>query len=223
CHPERSRCFAKAKHLRSRRIPRTTAVPTASQGVPIATPIRFSLFPAGLVMRLLPPRRLKLIALLPPDQPRKTSRLPTQGKSKARHSRVAHEVHLRMIFVAGLVIMLLDILLVLRHAPSFVVALELHSFIDRERRNAHPRHAEMIRSVEMPRLRQRIRSNRQPELLRRSLYPGIKRSPLRPRNLNILRSSQRLHVVVIQIQRNLPRRNRRMLSQILRPQQPLLL
>src|SRR5271163_3102659 len=30
CHPERSKCFANAKHLRSRRIPCTTAPPPAS-------------------------------------------------------------------------------------------------------------------------------------------------------------------------------------------------
>src|ERR1700686_3556084 len=94
-----------------------------------------------------------------------------------------------MVFITRLVIMLLHVLLLLVDPPALAVSLVLHAFIDRERWNPHPRQTEMIRPVEVSRLR----------------------------------PSERLHVVVIQIQRNLSRRNRRMLSQILRSQQSLLL
>ena len=98
----------------------------------------------------------------------------------------------------------------------------LHPFVDGKRRNAYPRQAEMIGAVEVSCLRPRIRTNRQPELLCGRLHRRIKRRPLRARNFHFLWRAQRLHIVIIQIQRNLSRRNRRMLSQILRSQQSLL-
>src|SRR5271163_4175301 len=75
-------------------------------------------------------RRLKFISRLPADQIRQARGFPSQGETEARHGRISHEIHLRMIFVAGLVIVLLDVLVLLIHAPRFRMPLELHPFVN---------------------------------------------------------------------------------------------
>src|SRR5258706_7399387 len=128
----------------------------------------------------LHPRRLKLVALLPPDELREAGRFPAQRESKPRHRRIADEIHLRMVFIARLVVVLLGVFLVLRQSPGLVVTFELHPFVDRERRNAYARQAEMIGAVEVSSLGTRIWTNRQPEFFRSRLHPRIECRSFRP-------------------------------------------
>src|ERR1019366_7677699 len=125
-------------------------------------------------------RRLELVALLPADEPREACRLPAQGESKARHRRIPGEIHLGMVFITRLMIALLDVFLILRQPPGLVVTFELHTFVDREGWNPDARQTEMVRAVEVSRLGACIRTDRQPELLRRRLHPGIERRSFRP-------------------------------------------
>src|SRR5580704_4817379 len=125
-------------------------------------------------------RCLEFIALLPADEPREACRLPAESESEARHRRIADEIHLGMVLIAGLVVMLLRVFLVLRQTPGLVVAFELHAFIDRERWNAHAGQTEMIGAIEVSSLGARIGTDRQPELFGHRLHPGIERGPLRP-------------------------------------------
>src|SRR5258708_23004607 len=183
----------------------------------------FSWFTIRSSLLTLQPRRLELIARLPSNWLGQTGRLPSQRESKPRHRRIGDEIHPGIILIARLVIVLLRVFAILRQPPGLLMALELHAFIDREPSAPDPCHTEMIGAIIVSRLRPRIRTHRQPEFFRRRHNHRVKRSPLRPRNLHLLRRSQRLHAIVGKIQRNLPRRNRRMLPQILRPEQPLLL
>src|SRR6202140_2098144 len=93
------------------------------------------------VLLALLPRRLELIALLPTNQLRQTRGLPPQRKSKPRHRRVPHKIHLRMVLIARLVIMFLHVLALLLESPSLVVPLVFHPFVDRKCRNPYPRQA----------------------------------------------------------------------------------
>src|SRR5579862_6077293 len=164
------------------------------------------------------PYRLELIALLPSDKAGQSRGLPAEGEAEARHRSVADEVHLWPVFIARLMIPFLYILLVLREAPSKIVALKLHSLIDGKRWNAYPRQAEMIGTVKVSSLRTGVRANVQAKFFGGRLHPGIKRSSLRSSNLNFFRSADRLHVIVIKVERDLSRRKRRMLPQKLRSQ-----
>ena len=72
-------------------------------------------------------RRLELIAVLPFDQARLAGRPgPSQCESEARHRRVADEIHLRMVFVARLVVVLLDVVMLLLDAPRVRMSLKLY-------------------------------------------------------------------------------------------------
>src|SRR5712691_4158567 len=106
-------------------------------------------------------RRFKLVAGLPALQFRGHGRLLAKQESKSRHLRESGEIHLRTIFIARLVIAMIDVIFRLRLAPRGVVALILQSFADGKRRNAHARQAEMIRAVVMSRFRMGVRPNRE--------------------------------------------------------------
>src|SRR5579864_2441880 len=101
---------------------------------------------------ILEASRFELISLLPADQLRKTGSLPTQSEAKPRHRAVAGEIHLGMIFIAGLVVVLFDILAILSQAPRFIVPLEFHPLVDREGGNSDARQAKVIRPVKVPSL-----------------------------------------------------------------------
>ena len=128
-----------------------------------------------------------------------------------------------MVFVARLVIVLLDVVALLGKAPGFGVSLELHAFADREGRDADAGQTEMVGAVEVSGLGARIGTDRQPEFLRGGLHRRIEVGALRAGDLHFFGRSQRLHVVVIQIQSDLSGGNWRMFAQILRAQQSLLL
>ena len=74
--------------------------------------------------------RFKLIALLPAHQFGLRGGLPSQHKSESCHHRVAGEIHARMIFIAGLMVMLRGVFFRLLQAPGSVVSLVLYTFIN---------------------------------------------------------------------------------------------
>ena len=75
----------------------------------------------------------------------------------------------------------------------------------------------------MPGLRARIGPDLQPKFLSCGLYDRVESRALRAGNLNFFGHTQRLHVVVVQIESDLSSRNRRMLAEIFGPEQTLLL
>ena len=79
----------------------------------------------------------------------------------------------------------------------------------------------MIGAVEVTGLGTRIGADRQTKFFRRRLNLRIKIRALGAGDFDFLRRSQWLHIVVVQIERDLSRRNWRMLAQILRAQQAL--
>src|SRR5580765_4063761 len=84
---------------------------------------------AGILLTLQP-RRLELVTLLPSHKFRQARSFPPEGESKPRHRRVAHKVHLGMIFITGLVIVLLHVLALLVGSPALRMSLVLHSFVN---------------------------------------------------------------------------------------------
>src|ERR1700684_142731 len=117
-----------------------------------------------------------------------------------------------MVLVTRLVIMLLDVLALLLDSPCFGMTFVLHSFVNREGWNANPRQTEMIGPVEVPGLGPRIGPNGQTQLFGHCLNRGIKRCPLGTGYFYFFRRAQRLDIVIIQIERDLPRRDRGMFA-----------
>src|SRR5713226_1361977 len=111
-------------------------------------------------------RRFKLVAGLPALQLPCHGRLLAKQKSKSRHLRESGEIHLPTIFIARLVIMMIDVIFRLGLAPRGVVALILKSLDEGKGGHTDARQAEMIGAVVMSRFRMGVRSNRQSELLR---------------------------------------------------------
>ena len=83
-----------------------------------------------------------------------------------------------MVLVARLVIVVLRVVAVLLQSPGFVVAFELHAFIDGEGRDSHPREAEVVGSVEVSGLGAGIWTDRQAEFDCGRLHCGIERRAL---------------------------------------------
>src|SRR5439155_23000758 len=111
------------------------------------------------------PRRLEFVALLPSHKARHGGSLPSQGKTESCHGCVPGEIHLRMIFITGLMIMFGREFVRLLHSPSRVVAFVFHSFIHGECGNSHTRQAEVICAVVMSCLGASIRTDVQAKLL----------------------------------------------------------
>ena len=126
------------------------------------------------VRSALQSRCFELIALLPAHQLRRTGCLPSQREAEARHHRIAGEIRVGMILIAGLVIVLLGVFVRLLHSPRRIVAFVLHAFIDRKRGNAHTGQAEVIGAIVVSRLGMRIGTNRQTKFLGQRLHRGIK-------------------------------------------------
>src|SRR3989442_1371654 len=104
---------------------------------------------AALLLSALHAGCVEFIALLPSDGMRKVCGLPSQRKSEARHGGIAGEIHRRMVLITGLVIMLCGVFLVLLESPCFVMSLEFHALINRERRNSNSCQTEMVGAVVM--------------------------------------------------------------------------
>ena len=114
-----------------------------------------------LLFRLTrPSRRRKLIPWQPLHRTLRRQHPPSQIHPEPCQLRVPREVHLRGVIVCEVVVAMLVIVLLLRHAPRRVMALELRSRLNRKRRYSHARQAEVIRPVVASRLRPRIRNNR---------------------------------------------------------------
>src|ERR1017187_6788440 len=164
-----------------------------------------------LAMLLLASLRLReLVARLPTYCCRLICGLPSQGDSELRHHRVAAEIHLRIVLVAGLVIVLGDVVAGLLLAPLRLMTLVLVTFAKRERRYSRARKAEVIGPIIMSCAGLRIRHNRQAKLFGGTFDRGIERGALGARYVDLLRHSERGQVVIVQVERNLLRRNRRM-------------
>src|SRR5882762_11548264 len=115
-------------------------------------------------------RRLKFIAGNPARERRQPRRLRSEHEAESGDHRVAGKIHVRAVLVAWLVITMLGKIFGLLYAPFCWVARVLDPFIDRKRRHAHARQAEMIRTVIMPSLRPRIGTDRQMKILRGRLH-----------------------------------------------------
>src|SRR5450755_1629715 len=127
-----------------------------------------------------------------------------------------------MVFVARLVIAMIHVVFLLRNAPGFIVALELDSLIHGERRNSDTSQAEVIGAVVVPGFGKGISADLKAEVSRsRKDYP-IECGPLCARNFHLLGCPKRLDVVVVKVERNFASRDRRMLPQVFRTEQPLL-
>src|ERR1700719_5360359 len=124
-------------------------------------------------------RRFKFVAGLPAGQSGLRSRFLSERQTKARHLGKPDEIHLGAIFVARLMIIMIDVIFRLRLAPRGVVAFVFQSFANGKRRHADARETEMIGAVVMPGFWTRVGANRQTELLRGSFDHGIKRGALR--------------------------------------------
>src|SRR5947209_2422304 len=81
----------------------------------------------------------------------------------------------------------------------------------------------MVRAVVMACLGKGVRLDREAESFRRLLHHWIKIRALRADGFNALRIAQREDGVIVQAKRDLPGGNWRMLPQIFRTAQPLLL
>ena len=89
----------------------------------------------------------EFVARLPSDQRRLIRSLPSQCDSELRHHCIATEIHLRMIFVARLMVVLRDIVLRLLLTPFAVMILILVAFIDGECRHPRARKAKVVGAI----------------------------------------------------------------------------
>src|SRR6266851_9629800 len=147
--------------------------------------------------------------------------LPAERETEARHGSVGGVVHAGVILIAWLVVVMGGVVGVLIETPGFIVTLELHPLIDGKRWDADAREAEVIGAVVMSGFGARVRTNLKAEILSSRLHRGIKRGALGSGNLDFFGRAERPHVVIVEIERNLARRNRGMLTQIFGAQQAL--
>src|SRR5258708_38351434 len=131
-------------------------------------------------------------------------------------------MHLRGIFGARLVIVVIHIILRLRGAPRCVVAFVLQDFADGKRRNAYAGQAEMVGAVVVPGFGTRIRSNRQVKCFCHRLHYWIKRGALRPAYFYFFGITNWCERIIIQVEGNFRGGNGGMLAQVFGAQQPLL-
>src|SRR5260370_42112315 len=83
--------------------------------------------------------------------------------------------------------------------PLRWMARELDPFIDRKRRHAHTRQAEMVRTVIVSGFGPRVWPDRQMKIPRRRLHHRIKRRPLRATHFHFFRSPQWRDIVEIPV------------------------
>src|SRR5437870_2841320 len=102
------------------------------------------------------------------------------------------------------------------------MSFELFALVYRKSRHANAREAEMIRTVVMAGFRMRVRLDCEAKLFRGGFDHRIERGALRSGHFHFFRLANRSEAVIIQVERNLCPRNRRMLAEILRAEQALL-
>src|SRR5882762_6979881 len=123
------------------------------------------------------PRGLEFVARDPACQRWQPRCLHSEYEAKSSDDGVAGKIHVRAVFVARLVVTVRGEILGLFIAPFRQMARILDSFIDRKRRHAHTRKAEVIGTVIVSSLRPRIGPDRQMKILRGRLHDWIKRRP----------------------------------------------
>src|SRR5579864_9720531 len=101
-------------------------------------------------------------------------------------------------------IVLLVVFLVLLQAPCLVVSFVLQALVDRKGRNANPREAEMIGTVEMTGFGMRVGTNGEPKVLGSRFDNPIETGALRARDLDFFGRPKRRQIIVVQIERDSP-------------------
>src|SRR6266850_4559272 len=91
----------------------------------------------------------EFVAFFPGDLDRLVGGLPSQGEAETGHGGVGGVVHSRVVFVAGLVVVILGVVGILREAPGFVVEFELHACVDGEGGDANARETEVVGAIEV--------------------------------------------------------------------------
>src|SRR6202790_361437 len=92
-------------------------------------------------------RRFKFVAGLPSGQFWLRSRFTSERETESRHLRQSGEIHFRAILVAGLMIIMIDVIFRLRLAPRGIVAFVFQSFANRKRGHTNTRETKMIGAV----------------------------------------------------------------------------
>src|SRR3989454_11988237 len=111
-------------------------------------------------------RRLEFVARHPASESGQPRRFRSKHEAESGDDGVAGKIHVRAVLVARLVIAMRGEILRLFITPLRRMARVLDSFIDRKRRHAHARQAEVIRTVIVSGLRPRIGTDRQVKILR---------------------------------------------------------
>src|SRR4029077_16560944 len=91
----------------------------------------------------------EFVAFFPGDRTGLVGGFPAEGEAPAGDGGVGGVVHAGMVFVAGLMVVVLGVIGVLRQTPGFVVVLELHPLVDREGGDAYARQAEVVGAIEV--------------------------------------------------------------------------
>src|SRR5271166_3670789 len=164
----------------------------------------------------------ELVAFAPLDLVALVGRFPSQRDAETRHHRVAAKVHRRTILVAGLMIAVRNVVFRLLRSPFAIVPAILVALVDGKRRNAGARKAEVVGAIVMSGFGTSVGNDLETELMRRALDRRIERGALGARDVHLFRNAERWNVVKVERQRDVPRRQRRMLAEILRAEQPLL-
>ena len=76
-----------------------------------------------------------------------TGGLPSQREAETRHVGVGGPVETGMIFVARLMVVVLNVVLILGESPGFVVTFEFDPLVDGKGGNADTRQAEVVGAV----------------------------------------------------------------------------
>src|SRR5882672_356125 len=129
---------------------------------------------------LLPchPGLFEFVAFFPGDLGGLVGGFPTESEAEAGHGGVGGVVHARMVFITGLVVVVFGVVGVLGEAPSLVVVLEFHPFVDRERRDTDACEAEVVGAVEVSGFGAGVGTDRESELGCQRLNDRIETGPL---------------------------------------------
>src|ERR1700687_5227984 len=141
---------------------------------------------------------LEFVAGNPAGERWQLCRLRSERKAKSCDDRIAGKIHVGTVLVAWLVITVRGEIFCLLLTPLRRMARALDAFIDRKRRHAHARQAEMVRTVIVAGFRARVRTDGQMKVPRRRLHHGIKSGALRAADFHLFRRPQWRHIVKVQ-------------------------
>lgn len=112
------------------------------------------------------PGALELIPFFPANEAILVGSLPAERETEARHRRIRGPIPSGTVFVAWLMVVVLNEVFILSQSPSLVVAFELDSLVDGKGGYTNARQAEVIGAVIVSGLGMRIRANLEAEILR---------------------------------------------------------